>query len=209
MDNGESDSPRPCTRNAKYCYRAFLEKKIRRYDTKWVGYPSSENTRENAKEKLTEVPKVVKKYWKNFCTVNKIDKETMDRTYSGADRKLDEGKVNMVTQKSSHQISDKEKKYGFEVNSSTPKDKVKKGKNKLATDQKIKEARAGVNLFGDFNTAAPKIKKNKAVELIKKNETREKIKEAREKKLISSSEEDIVEKIEKKKKKKKKKKADK
>merc|ERR1712045_77813 len=70
MDNGESDSPRPCTRNAKYCYRAFLEKKIRRYDTKWVGYPSSENTWENAKEKLSEVPKVVKKYWKNFCAVN-------------------------------------------------------------------------------------------------------------------------------------------
>merc|ERR1711972_1064244 len=68
MDDGDPDrEPSQCTRNAKYCYRAFLEKKIRRYNTKWVGYPSSDNTWENAKEKLKEVSETVHRYWRKFC----------------------------------------------------------------------------------------------------------------------------------------------
>lgn len=68
MDDGKSDSPRPCSRNAKFCYKAFLENKIKRYDTKWFNYPSSDNTWESAKEKKKEVPILVNNYWNKFCT---------------------------------------------------------------------------------------------------------------------------------------------
>ena len=56
----------------------------------------------------------------------------------------------MVVQKDKHQISAKEKKYGFEASTSTPKEqKFKKDKSKLEKEKRDREDRAGVALFGD------------------------------------------------------------